>query len=147
MQLDSSEEGVPIDPSLNGGAAVPGNKQVNRVIRFVWVLIVNGIIVRMIFTSLFGEPFSRGALNLNNWLEFLLKAAIPIVGVALDFVGARFANWVNVGYLTALGFFYCEEAVRWWSDPFHGVLLLLGLGSLIVAGLTGLVYRLTDNLR
>src|ERR1700733_12986978 len=130
-----------------GGITVTRIKRVNRVLRFVWVLGVNGIIVRMIFTSLFGEPLNRATLNLSNCVEFFLKTAIPFVGIALDFTEVRFAKWVNVGFLTAAGFFNCEEAVRWWSDPYHGVLLLLGMGLLILAVLTGLIYRVTDNFR
>jgi hypothetical protein len=84
-------------------------------------------------------------MNREDWLEFLLKAAIPVVGIVLDLVRSRFARWVNVGYFAALGFFYCVEAARWWSDPFHGVLLLIGLILLILAGSTELVYRVTNN--
>jgi hypothetical protein len=137
----------PNEISPNGGIALTRNEKMSRVLRLVWVLVVNGIIVRMAFTSIFGDPLNRATLNRNNLLEFFLKAAIPTVGVALDFAQVRFAKWVNVGYLAALGFYYFEEAIRWWSDPFHGVLLLLGFGLLIAATLTGVVYRVTDNLR
>jgi hypothetical protein len=123
------------------------NDQVNRVLRFAWVLVINGIVIRMTFTSLFGSPFNRATLNLNHLLEFFLRTAIPIIGIPLDFARVRIAKWVNVGYLAVLGLYYFEETVRWWSDPFHGVLLLLGLGLLIVASLTALVYRVTDNFR
>lgn len=99
----------------------------------------------MAFTSIFGEPFNRTTVNGKNWLEFLLKATIPCVGIFLDLLGSKFAKWVNVGYFTVLGLFYFEEAVRYWSDSFHGVLLLIGLGLLMLAGLTALTYRLTNS--
>jgi hypothetical protein len=120
---------------------------VKRVLRSLWVLVANGIQIRMTFASIFGEPLNPATMNREHWLEFLLKAAVPAVGIALDLVGSRFAKWVNVGYFTLLGLFYCAETVRWWSDPFHGVLLISGLGLLIVAGLTELIYRVTKNSR
>jgi hypothetical protein len=100
----------------------------------------------MTFTSIFGEPLNRATLNSDNWHEFFLKAIVPIVGIAIDIAQLRFAKWVNVGYLAILGFFNWGEAIRWWSDPFHGVLILIGSGLLIAAGLTVLVYRLTYHM-
>jgi hypothetical protein len=97
----------------------------------------------MTFTSIFGEPLNPATLSRNNYMGFSMKAALPVVGIALEFVGSKFARWVNVGYLAASGLFFCEEAIRWWSDPYHGVLLLVGIGLLTMAGLTEIVYRIS----
>jgi len=114
-----------------------------RAFRFAWVLAANGFVVWAMFTRLFGEPFNRNAQTPQLWLQFSLEAVLPISGIVLELVGWKFARWVNVGYLILAGCFWLAEAFWWWSDPFHGVLLIIGLGLLIVAGLTELVYRFT----
>jgi hypothetical protein len=120
---------------------------VKRVFRSLWILAANGILIRLLFSQLFGEPFNRVTQSPELWLEFLLKAIVPVLGIVLELAGWRFARWVNVGYFTLLGFYYCAGAAWWWSDPFHGVLLIMGLGLLIIAGLTELIYRITENPR
>jgi hypothetical protein len=100
----------------------------------------------MTFTSIFGEPFNPATLDRNNFVEFSLKAVLPVVGIALELAGSKVARWVNVGYLGASGLFFCEEAIRWWSDPYHGALLFVGLGLLMMSGLTYIVYRITMRL-
>jgi hypothetical protein len=123
------------------------NESVKKILRLLWVLVANGTIIWLIFTSIFGEPVNRTTMNREHWLEFLLKAALPAVAIALELVGSRYARWANVGYLIAFGVFYCSEAARYWSDSFHGVLLLIGLALLIIGGLTNLIYRVTGRRR
>jgi hypothetical protein len=127
----------------NEGVAVSIDTGARRIFRSVWILAANGIVVGMTFTSIFGEPLNPATLNRNNYMEFSLKAVLPVVGIALELAGSKFARWVNVGYLAASGLFFCEEAIRWWSDPYHGVLLLMGIGLLMMAGLTEIVYRIS----
>jgi hypothetical protein len=114
-----------------------------RILRSLWVLALNGLIVYMAFASIFGEPFNRKNLSLEGWLEFLLKAAIPALGVLPELLRSRFARWVNVGFLIFLGIFYSAAAVWYWSDPYGGLLFIMGLLPLIAAGVTHLIYRST----
>lgn len=102
---------------------------------------MNGFVVWLMFTRLFGEPFNRDAQTPQLWMEFLLEAAPPILGIVFELANLKFARWVNVGYLTLAGCFWLAEAVRWWSDSFHGVLLIVAIGLLTFAGLTEIVYR------
>lgn len=97
------------------------------------------------FTRLFGESFNRAAQTLQLWTEFLLEALLPTLGVLLELFDLKFARWVNVGYLSLAGFIWLAEAFRWWSDSYHGVLLIVALGLLILAGLTEIIYRSTRN--
>jgi len=106
---------------------------------------VNGLIIWAMFTRLFGESFNRAAQTLQLWTEFLLEALLPTLGVLLELFDLKFARWVNVGYLSLAGFIWLAEAFRWWSDSYHGVLLIVALGLLILAGLTEIIYRSTRN--
>jgi hypothetical protein len=42
----------------------------------------------------------RDNRNRALWIQFALRAIVPILGILLEFVGSRFAKWVNVGYFT-----------------------------------------------
>jgi hypothetical protein len=56
--------------------------------------------------------------------NFVLRISIPALGIMLELFGARFAKWVNVGYLTLAGILLCLVAAFNWSD-FHGRLYLV----------------------
>ena len=58
-----------------------------------------------------------------------------MVGIVVELVRWRLAKWVNVGYPLAAAFLWLGEAVRWRHDPFFGVLLIMGVGMLTLAGL------------
>jgi hypothetical protein len=118
---------------------------VKKLLRAAWVLVANGIIVWLMFTRLFGEPFNRDAQTAQHWLEFLLEAALPILGIVIEFANLNLARWVNVGYLVLAGCFWLAEALWWRSDPFHGAMLIIAIGLLTFAGLTEIVYRMTRN--
>jgi hypothetical protein len=65
--------------------------RVKRVFRSLWVLAANEILVRLLFSQLFGEPFNhRATQSLELWLEFLLKAIVPVLGIVLELAGWRF---------------------------------------------------------
>ena len=85
------------------------------------------------------------ALNFQLCFEFVFEVILPIIGIVLELVNWKFARWVNVGCFAVTGCFWLAGAIWWHSDPFFGVLLIVGLGLLIVAGLTEIVYRLTRS--
>jgi hypothetical protein len=118
-----------------------------RVVRLIWVLAVNGFIVRMTFTSLFGDPFNPKAVTSHNKLQFVLWIALPIAGMILESVNWRFARWINVGYLAAYGLDDLAGAIRYWSDPYHGVLVLVGGSLVVLAYITDVIYRATKDSR
>ncbi len=105
-----------------------------RAFRFVWVLGVNGAFVYFIYSQHVGD----------SPIVFILKAAAPAVGVVVEAAHWRFAKWVNVGYLTLVTLYWLGGAVYWWSDSYHGVLLIIGVGFMIVTGLTERVYHYTS---
>jgi len=77
------------------------------------------------------------------WLEVLLEVFLPIIGIILELFHWKYAEWMNIGCLATAGCFWLAAAAWWHSDPFFGVLLIISLGLLILAGLTQIVYRLT----
>jgi hypothetical protein len=97
------------------------------------------------FASYFGEPFNRGAQSLELWASFLVKAAVPASGVILEILGSKYAKWVNVGFWALAGLYYCAGAAYYLSDAYFGVLLIMGVGLLIHAGINFLLYRGRDR--
>jgi hypothetical protein len=83
------------------------------------------------------------ALNFQLCFEFVFEVILPTVGIVLETVNWNFARWVNVGSFTAAGAFWLLAAIWWRSDPFFGVLLIIALGLLAIAGLTEIIYRAT----
>jgi hypothetical protein len=86
------------------------------------------------------------SLNFQIDFEFAVEVNLPIVGILLELVNSRFARWVNVGCFAVAGCFWLAAAVWSHSDPFFGVLLIIALGLLTIAGITELVYRGTRNI-
>jgi len=97
------------------------------------------------FARLVSVGFNGGVRNSELWFEFLLEVILPTVGIVLELVNWKFARWVNVGAFTVAGCFWSAEAIWWRSDPFFGVLVIVALGLLTVAGLTEIVYRRTTG--
>jgi uncharacterized membrane protein YqaE (UPF0057 family) len=118
---------------------------VKRIVRFIWVLAANGFVAGFTILRLSAALSSRESSDAEVWLDMILEVLVPILGVILEGIGWKFAKWVNVGCLTIAGFFWLAEAIWWHSDPFFGVLLILSLGMLTLAGLTALVYRGTKS--
>ena len=114
-----------------------------RIFRGAWVLAANTFVAWAMFTRLRSVGFP--ALNLQLCFEFVFEVILPIIGIVLEFVSWKFARWLNVGCFTVAGCFWLAAAIWWHSDPFFGVLLIVALGLLIVAGLTEIVYRLTQS--
>ena len=112
-----------------------------RILRVVWVLAVNGVVVCLTISRLYGGSEER---NIEEWIELLLEVFLPISGIALELVRWKFAKWVNVGYPTLAACFWFAEAMWWRSDPFFGVLVIMAFGMVVVAALTVIVYRRTE---
>jgi hypothetical protein len=114
-----------------------------RIFRGAWVLGANTFVAWAMFTRLRSVGFP--ALDFQLCFEFVFEVILPIIGVVLELLNRKFARWVNVGSLTAAGCFWLTSAIWWHSDSFFGVLLIVALGLLIIAGLTEIVYRLTQS--
>jgi hypothetical protein len=114
-----------------------------KVFRALWVLATNGCVACLMFARLVSVGFNRGVPVPELWFEFLLEVILPVIGIVLELVDWKFARWVNVGCLTVAGCFWLAEAVWWRSDPFFGILLIVALALLTMAGLTDIVYRTT----
>lgn len=130
---------------IRGEAAPPSDidRTMKRVVRLAWVLAVNSCVLAATIERL--SPFSSGSRwNLEIWVELTVEVFFPVVGFTFELAQFRFAHWANVGYLTVAGWFWLGEAVRWRSDPFWGVMLLLSLGMFALAGLTQIIYRRTS---
>lgn len=89
--------------------------------------------------------WSAGTWGFQLYLEFFLEILLAVAGIALELLGWGHAKWVNIGYLAVAGSLWLIEAIRWHSDPFFGVLLIMSLGMLILTGFTGMVYRWTQT--
>jgi len=97
------------------------------------------------FIRLWSTGFYGGALAPQLLIEILLEIILPVVGIVLELVQWKFARWLNVGCFAGAGCFWLAAAVWDRSDPFFGVLLIIAMGLLTVAGLTEVVYRATRN--
>jgi hypothetical protein len=97
------------------------------------------------FTRLASVGFNGGRRAPELSFELLLEVILPMVGIVLELVNWKFARWVNVGSFTVAGCFCLAEAIWWRSDPFFGVVLIVALGLLTIAGLTDVVYGRTKS--
>jgi hypothetical protein len=116
---------------------------VQRVFRTGWILAANGCVALLMLIRLESVGFFGGGFEPELYAEFVLQVILPTVGIVLELLNWKFARWVNVGCFAVAGFFWLAEAVWWRSDPYFGVLLIIALGLLTVAGLTEIVYRRT----
>lgn len=116
-----------------------------RVFRAVWVLVANGSVAWLMFTRLVSVGFPAHMWDPQLLFEFVVEVIFPIVGIVLELVNWKFARWVNVGCFTVAGLFWLAGAVWWRSDPFFGVLLIIAVMLLAMAGITEVVYRRTTG--
>jgi hypothetical protein len=114
-----------------------------RIFRGAWVLAANTFVAWAMFTRLRSVGFP--ALNFQLCFEFVFEVILPIIGIVLELINWEFTRSVNVGCFTVAGCFWLAGAIWRHSDPFFGVLLIVALGLLIVAGLTEIVYRQTQG--
>ena len=126
------------------GRSVLFSSVLKRILRVAWVLAPNTFVAWAMFTRLRSVGFP--SLNFQVDFEFAFEVILPIVGILLELANWRFARWVNVGCFAAAGCFWLAAAVWWRSDSFFGVLLIIALGLLTIAGITEIVYRGTRNI-
>lgn len=72
-----------------------------RTLRVAWVLAANGFVVWLTITRLsaaMSSPESWKSFEL--WIEIILEILTPVIGIVLEIVGWKFANRMNVGYLS-----------------------------------------------
>jgi hypothetical protein len=117
---------------------------VKRIFRVFSISAVNGCVAWFMFTRLRSVGFP--AFDFQLWFEFVFEVTLPLIGIVLEAVNWKFARWVNVGCFAAAGIFWLAAAIWWRSDPFFGVLLIIGLGLLVVAGINDTIYRRTKSL-
>lgn len=128
----------------DAGRSILFSNVLKRIVRVAWVLTANGFVALTMFTRLRSVGFP--SLNFHVDFEFAFEIILPIVGILLELVNWRFARWFNVGCLAAAGTFWLLAAIRWRSDPFFAVLLIIALGLLAIAGMTEVVYRSTRRI-
>jgi hypothetical protein len=127
--------------SIDVAPSVLSTNVAKRILRLAWVLAANGCVAWVMFARLRSVGFP--ALDFQLCFEFVFEVILPTAGIVLEAVNWNFARWVNVGCFTAAGTFWLLAAIWWRSDPFFGVLLIIALGLLAVAGLTEIIYRAT----
>jgi len=118
---------------------------VKRILRGSWVLATNGFVAWAMFTRLRSVGFPWGVFTFQLSFEFAFEVILPIIGIGLEFANWKFARWVNVGSFAIAGSFWLAAAFYWRSDPFFGVLLIIAIGLLAIAGLTETIYRVTKS--
>lgn len=112
-----------------------------RILRAAWILSANTFVAWAMFTRLRSVGFPT--LDFQVDFEFTFEVILPIVGILLELLNSRFARLINVGCFAVAGCFWLAAAVWWRSDSFFGVLLIIALGLLIIAGITEAIYRCT----
>ena len=130
--------------NLTLDSPVPCTGMVKRVLRATWVLAANAGVAGLMFMRLRSIGFPTGTLvDFQLYFEFVFEVLFPAIGIVLELVNWQFARWVNVGCFVIAGGFWLAAAVYWRSDAYFGVLLIIALGLLAIAGLTEIVYRRT----
>jgi len=77
----------------------------------MWVLLANGASLFFIFLITLDNPYG------GFWFQFALRAAIPVLGIILEFVGSHLALWVNIGYSLFVVAALCRIFyLRGWFD-------------------------------
>jgi hypothetical protein len=127
------------------GHSVRFTRAVKKIFRTAWVLAANGSVASLMFFRLRSTGFYGWTHTPQLLIELLFEVILPVFGIVLELVNWKFARWLNVGCFVGAGFFWLVAAVWDRSDPFFGVLLIIALGLLVVAGLTEVVYRATSS--
>ncbi len=120
-------------------------RAMKRIFRIAWVLAANGGVASLTYFRLRSTGFYGGTLAPELLIELLFEVILPVLGIVLELVNWKFVRWLNVGCFAGAGCFWLVGAVWDRSNPFFGVLLIIALGLLIVAGLTEVVYRATRS--
>lgn len=114
-----------------------------RIFRGWWVLSANILVAWAMFTRIRSSGFPD--LDFQLCFEFVFEVALPVIGIVLEFANWKYARYMNVGCFACAGSYWFIAAVWDHSDPFFGVLLIMAIGLLAIAGLTEVVYRVTKS--
>jgi hypothetical protein len=115
-----------------------------RLLRPTWILVTNGLAVHFFYKSTSQVVLLNKLLEQDNgnkafWIRFALWVTIPILGILLEFLGSRFAKWLNVGYFVFLGAVFSAVGIWNWADRYG--IIVLGLVALAFAGSDWVLYR------
>src|SRR5258708_18359298 len=107
-----------------------------RILRSVWVSLTNGTAIYLMYGSaqqvvLLNHLLEQDSRNKSVWFHFVLRAAIPILGIVLELLGSRLAKWVNIGYFVFVGSVFSAISIWAWPDYHRTVLLLPALPALV----------------
>jgi hypothetical protein len=117
-----------------------------RILRSAWVLLTNGAAIYLLFggtrqDALLNHLLEQDNRNSRLWFHFALWATIPVLGIVLEFLGSRFAKWLNLGYFVYFGVVFSGMGILNLPDH-HGLIsLLFGVVALCVTGVSCLLYR------
>jgi hypothetical protein len=121
---------------------------VKRILRSAWVLALDGFIVWLLYELFFHPVYPPEAVAPqipHRWPKFLLVAALPILGIVFEFAGLKLARWVNIGYLVLAACFLLAEALWRLSGTDLGLAVFTSLVPLVIAGITEIIYRMTED--
>ena len=121
-----------------------------RILRSVWVSLTNGTAIYLMYggaqqVALLNHLLEQDSRNKSVWFHFVLRAGIPILGIALELLGSRLAKWMNIGYFVLVGAIFSVVSI-WARSDYHGrILLLQGLAALVVACADYFLYSSTRS--
>lgn len=107
-----------------------------RVLRAVWIVAANVSVICFTLSRLWPSFGARAPADPEVLLELVLEFFFPAIGIVIELIGWKIARWVNVGYLVAAAGLWLGEALYWHRNAFVGVLLIIGVGMLVLAGIT-----------
>jgi hypothetical protein len=120
-----------------------------RILRSVWVVVTNGTVIFFMYLNTQPVADLNRLLEQPNknrflWFHFVLSASIPVLGILLEFLGSRFAKWVNLGFFLLVGLLFSYIGIWNWSDYVGRTYLFLALPAFGVAVANYFLYRKSD---
>lgn len=117
-----------------------------RILRSIWVVVTNGTVVFFMYRNTqpvadLNRLLEQANSNRVLWFHFVLWASIPVLGILLEFLGSRFAKWVNLGFFLLVGLLSSYVGIWNWSDYVGRTYLFLALPAFVVAGVNLFLYR------
>jgi len=117
-----------------------------KILRSAWVLFTNGTAIYLLYAgtrqdALLNQLLEQDNLNRGLWFHFALWTTIPVLGIVLEFLGSRFAKWLNLGYFVYFGVVFTGMGILNLPDHHGLIILLFGVLALGVSGVSYLLYR------
>ncbi len=115
-------------------------------VRSAWVLLTNGTSIYLLFRGTQQDALLNHLLELESrnrglWFHFVLWAAIPALGIALELFSSRLAKWVNLGYFAYFGVVFSAMGILNLPDQHALISLVFGILASSVACVNYLLYR------